>query len=165
MIGASAGLTLRTVGGAGRLVGSWPPAALIAACTSWAAPSMLRDSSNCNRIEVWPSVLAEVIWVMPGISENWRSSGVATLEAMVSGLAPGSEALTCRVGKSTSGKAATGSRLKATIPTTSSAAASSQVATGRLMNGLEILTASRPLPLRRGGILRGQKAAQPARES
>ena len=48
---------------------------------------------------------------MPGISENCRSSGVATLDAMVSGLAPGSEALTCRVGKSTLGSAATG-RLK-----------------------------------------------------
>ena len=48
MIGASAGLTLRMVGGAGRLVGSWPPAALIAACTSSAAPSRLRDSSNCS---------------------------------------------------------------------------------------------------------------------
>ena len=31
---------------------------------------------------------------MPGISENCRSSGVATLEAMVSGLAPGSATLT-----------------------------------------------------------------------
>ncbi len=106
--GASAGLTLRMVGGAGRLEGSWPPAALMAACTSWAAPSMLRDSSNCNTTEVWPSVLDEVSSVTPAIWENCRSSGVATLEAMVSGLAPGRLALTCRVGKSTCGRAETG---------------------------------------------------------
>jgi hypothetical protein len=43
---------------------------------------------------VEPSELTEVIWLMPGMSENWRSSGVATFEAMVSGLAPGRLALT-----------------------------------------------------------------------
>ena len=57
---------------------------------------------------VVPSALTEVIWVMPGISENCRSSGVATFDAIVSGLAPGSEVLTCRVGNSTLGSAATG---------------------------------------------------------
>ena len=72
---------------------------------------MLRDSSNCRVMLVEPSELTEVIWVMPGISENCRSSGVATLEAMVSGLAPGRLALTWMVGKSTFGSAATG-RLK-----------------------------------------------------
>ena len=111
MIGASAGLTLRKLGAAGRLVGSWPLAALIAACTSWAAASMLRDRSNCRVMLVEPLALTEVIWVTPAISENWRSSGVATLDAMVSGLAPGRFALTWMVGKSTCGRAATG-RLK-----------------------------------------------------
>ena len=38
---------------------------------------------------VVPSELTEVIWLIPGISENCRSSGVATLDAIVSGLAPG----------------------------------------------------------------------------
>ena len=57
---------------------------------------------------VEPSELTDVIWLMPGMSENCRSSGVATLEAMVSGLAPGREALICIVGKSTFGSAATG---------------------------------------------------------
>ena len=38
-----------------------------------------------------------------------RSSGVATAEAMVSGLAPGSAADTEMVGKSTRGRGATGS--------------------------------------------------------
>ena len=38
-----------------------------------------------------------------------RSSGVATDDAIVSGLAPGSAALTWMVGKSTRGSGATGS--------------------------------------------------------
>src|SRR6185369_6546489 len=55
----SAGFTLRMNGGLGRLFGSWPPAALIAACTSCAAASMLRSSSNCNVIWVPPRLLFE----------------------------------------------------------------------------------------------------------
>ena len=105
----SAGLTLRRLGGAGRLVGSWPAAAWIADCTSWAAPSRFRLSSNCRVMLVPPSWLDEVICVSPGISDSWRSSGVATLEAMVSGLAPGRPAETWIVGKSTCGRAETGS--------------------------------------------------------
>ncbi len=138
--GESAGLTLRMVGALGRLVGSWPLAALIAACTSWAAASILRDRSNCRVTEVEPSELTEVSSLTPAISENCRSSGVATLEAMVSGLAPGRLPLTCRVGKSTSGRAATGRLKKATRPKTRKAAAISEVATGRRMKGLERLT-------------------------
>ena len=65
-------------------------AALMAACTSRAAASMLRFRSNCRTMLVVPSWLVEVIWLMPAIRPNWRSSGVATAEAMVSGLAPGS---------------------------------------------------------------------------
>ena len=41
--------------------------------------------------------------------ENCFSSGVATAEAMVSGLAPGRVALTRMVGKSTLGRSLTGS--------------------------------------------------------
>ncbi len=108
MIGASAGLTWRMVGWAGRLLGSWALAALIAACTCWKSLVMLWLSWNWMVMLVVPSALTEVIWLMPGISENWRSSGVATLEAMVSGLAPGRAALTCTVGKSTLGRADTG---------------------------------------------------------
>ena len=55
---------------------------------------MLRESSNCTVMLVEPSELTEVISVTPGICENWRSSGWAILEAMVSGLAPGRLALT-----------------------------------------------------------------------
>ncbi len=59
-------------------------------------------------IEVDPSVLDDVISVMPAIRPNCRSSGVATAEAIVSGLAPGSAALTEIVGKSTCGRGETG---------------------------------------------------------
>ncbi len=41
--------------------------------------------------------------------ENWFSSGLATEEAMVSGLAPGKSTLTDIVGKSTFGSSLTGS--------------------------------------------------------
>ncbi len=59
-------------------------------------------------IWVLPSVLVEFIESMPAMSENSFSSGRATAEAMVSGLAPGSAAETWMVGKSTLGSAATG---------------------------------------------------------
>ena len=54
--------------------------------------------------------LVDVITWMPAMVENSRSSGVATADAMVSGLAPGSEAFTEMVGKSTLGRSLTGSR-------------------------------------------------------
>ena len=84
---------------------------MIAVCTSVAAPSMARLRSNCRVIEVVPSPLVEFIEARPGIAANCCSSGVATDEAMVSGLAPGRVADTVMVGKSTLGSAATGSRL------------------------------------------------------
>ena len=66
----------------------------MAACTSRAAALMSRLMSNCRMTEAVPSELDEVIWLTPAMRPNWRSSGVATEEAMVSGLAPGSPALT-----------------------------------------------------------------------
>ena len=66
----------------------------MAACTSRAAASMLRFRSNCNVMLVEPRALDEVISVTAAMRPNWRSSGVATEEAMVSGLAPGSAACT-----------------------------------------------------------------------
>ena len=59
---------------------------------------MLRLSANCSEIEVDPWRLVDVIVSMPGIVENSFSSGVATADAMVSGLAPGRLALTEIVG-------------------------------------------------------------------
>ena len=51
---------------------------------------------------------AEVISVTPAISPSRRSSGAATVAAMVSGSAPGRLAETRMVGKSTVGMLATG---------------------------------------------------------
>ncbi|MCY1169981.1 hypothetical protein D9M73_100360 [compost metagenome] len=147
-IGASAGLTLRKVGGLGRLAGSCPLDALMAACTSSAAASMLRSRSNCKVICVEPMPLVEVICASPAISENCRSSGWARFDAMVSGLAPGRLAETCMVGKSTCGSGATGSSGNTAAPTRSMASASSVVPMGRLMKAAETLTCLPPLPAR-----------------
>ena len=54
-------------------------------------------------------VFTEIIESRPAIPVNWRSSGVATDEAMVSGLPPGSWAETTKVGKSTFGRSLTAS--------------------------------------------------------
>src|SRR5205823_10353041 len=137
-MGASAGLTLRYVGLLGRATGRYPRAALIAACTSRAAPSMLRLKSNCRTMPVEPRELVEVISVTPAMRPNWRSSGAATEVAMVSGLAPGNVAETWIVGKSTVGRAATGRNRKATAPTSATAMVSSVVPTGRRMKGAEM---------------------------
>ena len=107
-IGASAGFTLRYVGGFGRSGGRSFAAALIAACTSRAAASTGRSRSNWITMEVPPSVLAEVISVTPEIWLKRRSSGAASDEATVAGSAPGSVAETVTIGKSTRGSEATG---------------------------------------------------------
>ncbi len=95
-------------GGVGMPGGIWGCAAAMAACTSWAAASMLRSSVNWIVIWVVPSALVEVIESMPAMVENCFSSGVATAEAMVSGLAPGRLAVTWMVGKSMLGRSLTG---------------------------------------------------------
>jgi hypothetical protein len=91
-------------------VGRRLAARAMAACTSCAAASMLRSSPNCSVICVLPCRLLLVIESMAAMVENSRSSVVATALAMVSGLAPGSEAVTEMVGKSTLGRSLTGSR-------------------------------------------------------
>ena len=58
---------------------------------------------------VVPSELDELMDCRPEIEVNWRSSGVATAEAMVSGSAPGREAVTWMVGKSMLGISLMGS--------------------------------------------------------
>src|SRR5712692_4110320 len=107
-MGWSAGLTLRNDGGLGMFWGSCAEVWVIAACTSCAAASMLRHKLNWRVTWVLPCTLDEVIESRPAIVENCRSSGVATEEAMVSGLAPGKLALTRMVGKSTLGRSLTG---------------------------------------------------------
>src|SRR5215471_14978051 len=98
---------------------------------------MLRLRSNCNVMLVVPRLLDEVISVTPAILPNCRSSGVATDDAMISGLAPGKPAATEIVGKSICGRAETGKTRKATAPASAMAAVSRVVATGRSMNGRE----------------------------
>ena len=80
----------------------------MAACTSWAAASRLRLRLNWSVTCVTPRMLDEFMLSRPAIVVNWRSSGVATAEAIVSGLAPGSAAVTWIVGKSTFGRSETG---------------------------------------------------------
>src|SRR5262245_46470864 len=88
---------------------------------------------------VEPWLLDDVISVTPAIRANWRSSGVATEDAIVSGLAPGNDPETCIVGKSTWGRADTGSCVYASAPANAMAAVKRVVATGRWMNGEETL--------------------------
>ena len=80
----------------------------MAACTSCAAASRLRLRLNCRVICVTPRMLVEFMESRPAIVVNWRSSGVATAAAIVSGLAPGRAAVTWIVGKSTLGRSDTG---------------------------------------------------------
>src|SRR3954462_10995391 len=89
-IGVSAGLLLLYVGGAWSVRGSRLEAALIAACTSCSAASMLRSRLNWSVICELPKLDTDVIWPSEGICPNCRSSGVVTLDAIVSALAPGS---------------------------------------------------------------------------
>ena len=84
---------------------------------------------------VEPSDDTEVISVTPAIVPSWRSSGAATVAAMMAGSAPGRLAVTRIVGSSTFGMLATGKKRYATIPTSISPIASRMVATGRMMNG------------------------------
>src|SRR3981081_1587393 len=98
---------------------------------------MSRVKSNCNVMPVLPRPLEEVICVTPAIRPNWRSSGVATEEAMVSGLAPGRFAPTEIVGKSTCGNGATGRKRNATKPDRRIASVIRDVATGRRIKGTE----------------------------
>jgi hypothetical protein len=87
---------------------------------------------------VEPSWLVDVIWLTPAMRPNCRSSGVATDDAMVSGLAPGKPAFTLITGYSTCGIGATGSRVYASMPAINSPIANNEVATGRRINGAEM---------------------------
>ena len=89
MIGWSFGFVLDRVGGDGRSIGRLPVACVIAVWTSVAAASMFLSRENWRVRLTWPWVLFDVTISRPVICMNWRSSGVAMLLAIVSGLAPG----------------------------------------------------------------------------
>ena len=69
---------------------------------------MFLPRSNCSVTRVEDSELDEVISLTPAIVPSARSSGVATVAAIVSGLAPGRLAVTVMTGNSTCGNGATG---------------------------------------------------------
>src|ERR1019366_6989191 len=88
-IGCIDGLTFRRLGGVGMDGGSCDRVAAIAVWTSCAAASMSRSRENCSVMFVEPWLDVEFIESIPAMPENWRSRGVATAAAIVSGLAPG----------------------------------------------------------------------------
>ena len=106
----------------------------MADCTSCAAASsdavqreLQGDVGECRGS--W----SEVMESRPGMVENWRSSGVATEAAMVSGLAPGRLAYTWSVGKSTFGRSLTGRARYPATPNRTIPSITSVVITGRRM--------------------------------
>ncbi|MNK65433.1 hypothetical protein D3C87_847300 [compost metagenome] len=82
----------------------------------------------------------------PAMLPKERSNGVATVDAITSGLAPGRLAWTTITGKSICGSGDTGSKPKLTPPSSMIARLSNMVATGRLMKGPERFMAALPLP-------------------
>ena len=78
-----------------------------------------------------PTPLVEVMSSTSAMAPRCRSSGVATVLAMTSGLAPGSCAETKMAGTSMRGSGATGSSMKATAPHSATPTVSRMVATGR----------------------------------
>src|SRR5215467_3666663 len=100
---------------------------------------MSRFRSNWRVMLVFPVWLVDTIWLTLAIRLNCRSRGVATADAIVSGLAPGRFANTLIVGKSTCGSGATGKNRNATAPASKMASEIRDVATGRRTNGPEKL--------------------------
>src|SRR4051794_596494 len=86
-----------------------------------------------------------------------RSSGVATVAAITSALAPGSDAETETVGKSTCGSGDTGKSPKHTRPARATPSVRSVVATGRLTKGSVMFTRSVRLRARAARLARGRE--------
>src|SRR6185436_7687827 len=117
----------------------------MADCTSAAAASMSRSSSNSMVMEVEPCEELALIVSIPSMVANCLISGVATDFAIVSGEAPDRLAETLMVGNSVRGRAATGRCPKANRPATIRAIDISRVATGRRMQNSEMFMPSVPL--------------------
>ena len=73
----------------GSALGSSDRLALMAACTSRAATLMSLPRSNFTLMRADPCELFEDSSLTPAMVPSARSSGVATVDAIVSGLAPG----------------------------------------------------------------------------
>ena len=93
-------------------------------------------------MRVEPTELRDVISVTAAMAPRCRSSGVATLVDMVSGLAPAMLAVTAMVGISTLGSGETGNNVSAPSPASAMPAARSVVAMGRLMKAPTIFMVS-----------------------
>ena len=104
-------------------------------------------------MRVCPWLLRLLIWLTPAMLPRERSSGVATLEAMISGLAPGRLACTVITGKSIFGSGETGKRPKLTLPSSRIARLSNMVATGRAMKGAERFMAAGRRKLGKSALL------------
>src|SRR5215218_3514068 len=150
----------------GIALGSSDRDALMAACTSRAAALMSLSRSNCTLMRVDPCELHDVISFTPAMVPSARSSGVATLDAIVSGLAPGRLALTEMTGKSTCGSGDTASNVNATAPASTMDRLSSVVATGRRMNGDDrlMLASRRRVVGHERGLAHSPAASQPIEE-
>ncbi len=126
--------------------GSWRLARNSAACTSAAAASMSRLGSNSSEICVSPWMLVELLVTRPGMEENCFSSGVATDEAMLSGLAPARLAPTWIVGVSYLGSAEIGKFAQQITPATTALIQNSRVAIGRWRQAWEMFIEPLPKP-------------------
>ena len=80
---------MRKVGGCGIPGGNNGVACVMAVRMSGGTSLILRRRLNWSVIWHAPRLLTEVIESRPSIVENCRSNGVATVEAIVSGFAPG----------------------------------------------------------------------------
>jgi len=98
------------------------------------------------RERVAPTELVDVISLTLGMTPRCRSSGVATLCAIVSGLAPGMFALTEITGRSICGSDATGSTKKPAMPTSATPAVSNTVPIGRRTKGRDKFMRRYPSP-------------------
>src|SRR6201996_6571754 len=141
MIGESDGLNSRYVGLLRKVEGRSARAAWIAACTSRAAPLISRLKPNWMTICAEPTELVDVSCETSAIAPRRRSSGAATVDAMMSGLAPAMLACTTITGKVMFGNGATGNLKYANKPDSKMATASKVVATGLRINSPGILTA------------------------
>src|SRR5260221_11446949 len=99
---------------------------------------MFRFRSNWRTMLVKPPVLVELIELRPEIDENAFSSGSATVDATVSGLAPGRAADTWTVGKSTVGRSLNGRSRYAIAPKTMMPSITNVVVIGRSMEKEEM---------------------------
>ena len=128
-------LSLRKVGRLGMPGGSWSMTPLMAACTSRAASFRSRSRSKNIRTSVLPVLLDDEMLVSPGMEPSARSSGPATVAAMLTGLAPGRLAETTTIGVSICGRGETGSIRQASRPASRMASASMVLPMGRRMKG------------------------------